>query len=149
MTTDNETTPETIVTEAAGTPVQEAAAKEAAPKKDRVAQLENEGDIAADYLGLPTSAARARLYRNKGDGTFDNVTIAAGVYKVLHTMGCNYGDLDNDGWLDFFLGTGVGTKAYAIIEQGRIGQIVSARPQDRRAIIEEAAGIAGCHSGGS
>jgi chromosome segregation protein len=42
---------------------------------------------------------------------------------------------------DFFLGTGVGTKAYSIIEQGRIGQIVSARPQDRRAIIEEAAGI--------
>jgi chromosome segregation protein len=42
---------------------------------------------------------------------------------------------------DFFLGTGVGTKAYSIIEQGRIGQIVSARPGDRRAIIEEAAGI--------
>ena len=42
---------------------------------------------------------------------------------------------------DFFLGTGVGTKAYAIIEQGRVGQIVSSRPQDRRAIIEEAAGI--------
>ena len=42
---------------------------------------------------------------------------------------------------DLFLGTGVGTKAYAIIEQGRIGQIVSSRPQDRRAIIEEAAGI--------
>jgi chromosome segregation protein len=42
---------------------------------------------------------------------------------------------------DFFLGTGVGTKAYAIIEQGRIGQIVSSRPGDRRLIIEEAAGI--------
>ena len=42
---------------------------------------------------------------------------------------------------EFFLGTGVGTKAYAIIEQGRIGQIVSSRPQDRRMIIEEAAGI--------
>ena len=42
---------------------------------------------------------------------------------------------------DFFLGTGVGTKAYAIIEQGRIGQIVSSRPVDRRLIIEEAAGI--------
>ncbi|HEU5055822.1 MAG TPA: AAA family ATPase, partial [Kofleriaceae bacterium] len=42
---------------------------------------------------------------------------------------------------DFFLGTGVGTKAYSIIEQGRIGQIVSSRPQDRRHIIEEAAGI--------
>ena len=42
---------------------------------------------------------------------------------------------------DFFLGTGVGTKAYSIIEQGRIGMIVSARPQDRRSLIEEAAGI--------
>ncbi|WP_428264345.1 AAA family ATPase [Haliangium sp.] len=42
---------------------------------------------------------------------------------------------------DFFLGTGVGTKAYSIIEQGRVGMIVSARPQDRRTIIEEAAGI--------
>src|SRR5690242_17589663 len=42
---------------------------------------------------------------------------------------------------DFFLGTGAGTKAYSIIEQGRVGQIVSSRPQDRRAIIEEAAGI--------
>jgi chromosome segregation protein len=42
---------------------------------------------------------------------------------------------------DLFLGTGVGTKAYSIIEQGRIGQIVSARPEDRRSFIEEAAGI--------
>ncbi|HEY8427765.1 MAG TPA: AAA family ATPase, partial [Sandaracinaceae bacterium] len=40
-----------------------------------------------------------------------------------------------------FLGTGVGTKAYSIIEQGRIGFIVSAKPQDRRHLIEEAAGI--------
>lgn len=42
---------------------------------------------------------------------------------------------------DLFLGTGVGTKAYSIVEQGRIGQIVSARPEDRRLFIEEAAGI--------
>jgi chromosome segregation protein len=42
---------------------------------------------------------------------------------------------------DLFLGTGVGTKAYSIVEQGRIGQIVSARPQDRRMFIEEAAGV--------
>ena len=42
---------------------------------------------------------------------------------------------------DLFLGTGVGTKAYAIIEQGKIGLIVSARPEDRRMLIEEAAGI--------
>jgi chromosome segregation protein len=42
---------------------------------------------------------------------------------------------------DLFLGTGVGTKAYSIIEQGKIGLIVSARPEDRRLLIEEAAGI--------
>jgi chromosome segregation protein len=42
---------------------------------------------------------------------------------------------------DLFLGTGVGTKAYSIIEQGKIGLIVSARAEDRRQLIEEAAGI--------
>lgn len=42
---------------------------------------------------------------------------------------------------DLFLGTGVGTKAYSIVEQGKIGLIVSARPEDRRMLIEEAAGI--------
>jgi chromosome segregation protein len=43
--------------------------------------------------------------------------------------------------VEFFLGTGVGSKAYAIIEQGRIGFIVSSRPDDRRGLIDEAAGI--------
>src|SRR4051794_30759012 len=42
---------------------------------------------------------------------------------------------------DLFLGSGLGPESYAIIEQGRIGQILSNRPQDRRAVIEEAAGI--------
>jgi len=42
---------------------------------------------------------------------------------------------------ELFLGTGVGTKAYSIIEQGRIGLIVSAKPEDRRSLIEEAAGV--------
>ncbi len=42
---------------------------------------------------------------------------------------------------DIFMGTGLGPESYAIIEQGRIGQILSSKPYDRRAIIEEAAGI--------
>ncbi len=42
---------------------------------------------------------------------------------------------------DLFIGTGLGPESYAIIEQGRIGQILSNKPQDRRAIVEEAAGI--------
>ncbi|MGA2203717.1 MAG: chromosome segregation protein SMC [Terriglobales bacterium] len=42
---------------------------------------------------------------------------------------------------EMFMGTGLGPESYALIEQGRIGQILSSRPTDRRAIIEEAAGI--------
>ena len=42
---------------------------------------------------------------------------------------------------ELFMGTGLGPESYAIIEQGRIGQILSSKPQDRRAVIEEAAGI--------
>src|SRR6185312_11331232 len=42
---------------------------------------------------------------------------------------------------ELFMGTGLGPESYAIIEQGRIGQILSNKPADRRAIIEEAAGI--------
>ncbi|MFI5364689.1 MAG: chromosome segregation protein SMC [Candidatus Binatia bacterium] len=41
---------------------------------------------------------------------------------------------------ELFLGTGVGTKAYAIIEQGRVEQLINAKPEDRRLFIEEAAG---------
>ena len=46
------------------------------------------------------------LYRNNGDGTFTNVASEAQVDKVMYAMGANYGDLDNDGWLDFYVGTG-------------------------------------------
>ncbi len=43
--------------------------------------------------------------------------------------------------LDFFRDTGIGTKGYTIVEQGRIAEIVSAKPEERRILIEEAAGI--------
>src|SRR5213082_3298712 len=42
---------------------------------------------------------------------------------------------------EIFLGTGLGPNSYAIIEQGRIGQLLSSKPSDRRTLIEEAAGI--------
>ncbi len=42
---------------------------------------------------------------------------------------------------ELFMGTGLGPESYAIIEQGRIGQILSSKPADRRNVIEEAAGI--------
>lgn len=64
------------------------------------------GDVVADMLGMPSPAERSKLYRNRGDGTFEDVSRAAGVDRVLHAMGSNFGDLDNDGWLDMRLGTG-------------------------------------------
>ena len=42
---------------------------------------------------------------------------------------------------DIFMGTGLGPESYAIIGQERIGQLLSSKPHERRAIIEEAAGI--------
>jgi hypothetical protein len=68
--------------------------------------IQDVGDIAADYLGLPHSGQRARLYHNNRDGTFTDVSKETGVNKLLHAMGVNFGDLDNDGWLDFYVGTG-------------------------------------------
>jgi hypothetical protein len=63
-------------------------------------------DVAAGYLGLATDAEADRLCRNRGDGTFEDVTKAAGLGRVTAGMALNVGDLDNDGWLDFYLGTG-------------------------------------------
>jgi len=62
-------------------------------------------DVAADYLGLPSDGETGRLYHNEG-GTFRDVTKAANLSKVVPAMGLNFGDLDNDGWLDVYLGTG-------------------------------------------
>jgi hypothetical protein len=64
------------------------------------------GDVAADYLGLPNPGAKTRLYRNNRDGTFENVTRQARLERICHTMGHNFGDLDNDGWLDLYCATG-------------------------------------------
>ena len=58
------------------------------------------------YLGLPRNAETLKLYRNMGDGSFRDVTSEVGLDHVFMTMGANFGDLDNDGFLDIYLGTG-------------------------------------------
>src|SRR6266436_2843812 len=55
---------------------------------------------------LPHNAETLKLYRNLGDGTFRDVTSEVGLDRVFNPMGANFGDLDNDGYLDFYLGTG-------------------------------------------
>ena len=42
---------------------------------------------------------------------------------------------------ELLMDSGLGVKAYAVIEQGKIGQILSSRPAERRSLIEEAAGV--------
>ena len=69
-------------------------------------QIKDVGDVAADYLKLPHTAQLPKLYRNRHDGTFEDVTTAAKLDRVIIAMAGNFGDLDNDGWLDFYLGTG-------------------------------------------
>ena len=70
------------------------------PETDRLAEL------TAEYLGQRRPAAHPRLHRNQGDGTFADVTEAVGLDRIMPTMGSNYGDLDNDGFPDVYLGTG-------------------------------------------
>ena len=64
------------------------------------------GQVAARYLGMPTQSETPRLYRNTRDGRFEDVTTQLGLDRVLLAMGANFGDLDNDGWLDVYVGTG-------------------------------------------
>src|SRR5215470_4730242 len=72
----------------------------------------------------------------------ERITVGRRLYRTgeseyeMNGRGCRLRDVQ-----DLFAGTGLGAAHYAIIEQGRIGQVLSAKPLDRRSLIEEAAGI--------
>jgi hypothetical protein len=68
--------------------------------------VEGYDDIAASQMGLPCKAETPRLYHNNHDGSFTDVTKKMGMDRAILVMGSNFGDLDNDGWLDVYLGTG-------------------------------------------
>jgi chromosome segregation protein len=94
--------------------------------------LKAEEDAAGDGGGdgLPPELAKAseilvtRRYFRSGDSEY-----------FINQAPCRLKDIT-----ELFLGTGVGTKAYAIIEQGRVEQLVNAKPDELRHFIEEAAG---------
>jgi chromosome segregation protein len=78
-----------------------------------------------EYRDYPELAVTRRLFHGDGSNEYFINKIPVRLRDVT----------------DVFLGTGVGRKAYSIVEQGKIGLIVTARPEDRRVLIEEAAGI--------
>jgi tetratricopeptide (TPR) repeat protein len=58
------------------------------------------------YLALPHNVETFKLYRNMKNGTFKDVTAEVGLDRINTPMGANFGDIDNDGFLDIFLATG-------------------------------------------
>jgi len=63
--------------------------------------------VAAEKLNIAQgSPEKMLLYRNNHDGTFTNVAEEVGLNKNAFAMGSNFGDIDNDGYLDIYLGTG-------------------------------------------
>ena len=95
-------------------------------------------------LGHPNSQVVLKIRRRKFKTTFKKgeVAITRRLFRsgeseyLLNGKLCRLRDIQ-----DIFMGTGLGPESYALIEQGRIGQILSSKPTDRRNIIEEAAGI--------
>src|SRR5690606_24759147 len=83
------------------------------------------GEGPAAYLKFAEIAVTRRLYR---DGTSE---------YLLNKVPCRLRDIN-----DLLMGTGVSAKSgYSIIEQGSVGQIVTSKPETRRQVIDEAAGI--------
>jgi hypothetical protein len=63
-------------------------------------------EVAAGYLNQPFQTELHALYRGDGHGGFQDVAWDMNLRRPSSPMGCNFGDLDNDGYLDFYLGTG-------------------------------------------
>ncbi len=87
--------------------------------------LENQGDISSpQFADLSEIQVTRRLYRS-GDSEY-----------LINRVPCRLKDIRQ-----LFMDTGLGNRAYAIIEQGRVAAFIEAKPEERRLWVEEAAGI--------
>jgi len=84
----------------------------------------SDGQAPPGYRDYAEIQVTRRLYRN-GDSEY-----------LLNKAPCRLLDVT-----ELFMDTGIGSRAYSIIEQGKIGMIVNAKPEERRSLIEEAAGV--------
>jgi chromosome segregation protein len=137
----------------------ERAVEEAQPGQVETGEVEGEGALEARTQQAPAQEAEARdsavgvagplvvlkIRRrkfNQQQNHAGEISVTRRLFRsgdseyLLNGKLCRLRDIQ-----ELFMGTGLGPESYALIEQGRIGQILSSRPTDRRAIIEEAAGI--------
>ncbi len=84
----------------------------------------DKGALAPPYHELDEIRIRRRLIRDGGSDAFINGKMV----RIKDVV-------------DLFLDTGISTRAYAIVEQGSIARMVTAKPEERRVIFEEAAGV--------
>jgi chromosome segregation protein len=118
----------------------EEAADEAAALPPQEAVVETEADLSAAGDGKPLRKKRAA--QSPAQSRPGEVVIGRRLYRsgqseyLINGRPARLRDIQ-----ELFMGIGLGPDSYAIIEQGRIGQVLSSKPSDRRAIIEEAAGI--------
>ena len=96
----------------------------------------------------PTGMAEVSLVFDNEDGrapveynSFSEIMVTRRLFRsgeseyAINKIPCRLKDI-----IELFLGTGVGNKAYSVVEQGRVDEMVNAKPEERRSLIEEAAG---------
>ncbi len=111
-------------------------------------RLKNMGDLvfAGSVRRPPAGAAEVTLRLGSEDGLWNATDGRLDVTRRVYRKGPSDYRLNGRSSRlrdvqDELLAIGLGTRSYAIIEQGRVGQVLSARPVDRRVLLEEAAGI--------
>src|SRR5208282_941919 len=113
-----------------------------APNHEAQTQEAQAGDVAVAVTGPQVVLKIRRRKFNQQQNHAGEISVTRRLFRsgdseyLLNGKLCRLRDIQ-----ELFMGTGLGPESYALIEQGRIGQILSSRPTDRRAIIEEAAGI--------
>ena len=84
------------------------------------------------WPGDPTAnRATPALYRNRGDGTFEDVTAAYGLDVEIYGLGVAVGDFDNDGWPDIFITAVGGNRLFRNVD-GKRFEDVTERSRSRR-----------------
>ena len=127
---------EIVAAEQPGTVIEEEAGQEAAPQES-VAEAHPETAEGPQAVVLKIRRRKFTRTPQKGEIIITRRLFRTGESEyLLNGKLCRLRDIQ-----DIFMGTGLGPESYAIIGQERIGQLLSSKPHDRRAIIEEAAGI--------